>query len=52
MFYIQEIDKPTKIEKIFNRYIVEGNKIKIPIQENSKIERLAKKTNRLFLKLK
>lgn len=50
MFYIQEIDKPTKIEKIFNRFILEGNKIKIPIQENSKIERLAKKTNRLLKK--
>ena len=50
MFYIQEIDKPTKIEKIFNRFILEGNKIKIPIQENSKIERLAKKTNKILKK--
>ena len=53
MFYIQEIDKLTKIEEIFNRFIVEGNKIKIPIQKdlkNNKIENLAKKTNKILKK--
>lgn len=53
MFYVQEIDKPTKIEEIFNRFIVEGNKIKIPIQKdlkNNKIENLAKKTNKILKK--
>ncbi len=53
MFYIQENDKPTIVEKIIRKINVERNKIIIPINEttNEKVqEKLARKTIKLIKK--
>ncbi len=53
MFYIQENDKPTIVEKIIRKLTVERNKIIIPINEttNEKVqEKLARKTIKLIKK--
>lgn len=56
LYYIQEADKPSYIQKLFNMIELEGNKIILPIDEkgmkSKQAQKLAKKTKKIFEKAK